>query len=157
MKLILTERQYKTLLESQVEVNDKPSVTFDRLYGTNLSQEYDFGDGLTSDDVWAFWVDCRDNNKCENVYSLIKKLPIIFPYYDVKKLTDRQKLEILIGMASEFNPSDIVNFAVHEIYGYNNQEHQELVKQLPADVAYNVQWVLSPDSIQQVKNKFGII
>ena len=31
------------------------------------------------------------------------------------------------------------------------------VKKLPPEVAYNIQWVLSPGSIEQIKNKFSII
>lgn len=156
MKIIITESQYKTLIESHTEKNSKPAAHFDALYGTELSWTYDFGDGLTSDDVWHMWVKCRDHGKCDSIDKLVERLPIIFPYYNVNKLDERQKFEIILGMASEFNPADIVNFAVHKVYADRNIEQHRLVKQLPPEVAYNLQWVLSSHSMDIIRNKFGI-
>lgn len=62
MNIVITEQQYRLLLENDQEVNTKPSRDFDEIYGTNLSQTYDFGNNLSSDDVWNLWVDCRDND-----------------------------------------------------------------------------------------------
>ena len=137
-------------------MNDKPSRRFDRIYGTNLSQKYDFGKDVSSDDIWDIWVKCRDNNECDAIAKLTRELPKLFPYYDTKKLSPRQKVEVILGMASEFNPSDIVYFAVHKVYFENNVEQQRLEKQLPPEVAANINWVLSPDTMEQIRNKFGI-
>lgn len=156
MIILVTESQYQKFIKKHREVNVKPSVNFDNLYGTELSQQYDFGDNLTSDDVWDMWVECRDDEDCTKILDLSQKLDVIFPYIDTKKLKPRQKIEILMGMASEFNAFDIVSFAVHKIYGDKNIEQTRLEKQLPPEVAYNLQWVLSQHSMDIVRAKFGI-
>jgi hypothetical protein len=156
MNILITENQYNRLVKEHTEFNSKPAVTFDMLYGTNLSKQYDFGDGLSSDDVWGMWVKCRDNNDCDDIIELSNRLQVIFPYINASKLTDRQKVEVIMGMASEFNPFDIVSFAVHKIYGDNNLEQKRLTTQLPPEVAYNVQWVLSQHSMDIIRTKFGI-
>ena len=156
MNILITENQYNRLVKEQREINSKPAVTFDLLYGTNLSQQYDFGDGLSSDDVWNMWVKCRDSDDCEDLIEVVNRLETIFPYIDASKLTDRQKVEIIMGMASEFNPFDIVSFAVHKIYGDNNLEQKRLIKQLPPDVVHNIQWVLSQHSMDIIRSKFDI-
>lgn len=156
MNILITESQYNKLIKKHREINEKPSVKFDSLYGTELSQQYDFGDNLTSDDVWDMWVKCRDDEECTDILNLSERLGVIFPYIDTNKLTTRQKIEILMGMASEFNPFDIVSFAVHKIYGDKNIEQKRLLKQLPPEVAYNLQWVLSQHSLDIVRTKFGI-
>lgn len=156
MVIQITETQYKRLIENHIESNDKPAVTFDNLYGTELSQQYSFGDGLTSDDVWGMWVKCRDFDNCDEILELTKRLPVIFPYIDSSKLTTRQKVEMLMGMSSEFNAFDIVSFVVHKIYGDKNIEQKRLEKQLPPEVAHNIQWVLSQHSMNIIRTKFGI-
>jgi hypothetical protein len=156
MNILITESQYNKLIKKHREINEKPSVNFDNLYGTELSQQYDFGDNLTSDDVWDMWVKCREDEDCTDILNLSERLTTIFPYIDTNNLTTRQKIEILMGMASEYNPFDIVSFAVHKIYGDNNVEQKRLVKQLPPEVAYNLQWVLSQHSLDIVRTKFGI-
>lgn len=156
MNIQITEAQYKKLIENNIESNEKPAVIFDDLYGTELSQQYEFGDGLTSDDVWDIWVKCREFDDCNQILELTKKLPVIFPYIDLTKLDNRQKVEILMGMASEFNAFDIVSFVVHKIYGDNNLEQKRLIKQLPPEVAYNIQWVLSQHSMGIIRAKFDI-
>ena len=150
MNIVITEQQYKLLLEYDQEVNNKPSRDFDEIYSTNLSQTYDFGGDLTSDDVWKIWSDCRDNDvNCDKLAKLVLDLPNSFPYYDAKKLSDRQKIEMIMGMASEYNPSDIVYFVAHKVYYENNIEQKKLEAQLPQEVRDNIRWVLSPDTILQ--------
>lgn len=156
MKIILTENQFKLILESEKDKNSKPATLFDNLYGTELSQRYYFGKNLSSDDVWNMWLECRRYNDCENIRNLIKELQTLFPYYDIKKLSDKQKLDVLLGMASEFNPIDIVYFVVNKIPYVQNTEQLKLEKKLPDGVAKKIQWVLSPESIQIIKNKFGV-
>jgi hypothetical protein len=71
-------------------------------------------------------------------------------------LSNEEKVEVLMGMASEYNPFDIVSFVVYKIYGENNLEQKRLVKQLPREVARNIQWVLSQHSMDIIRAKFGI-
>lgn len=153
---MITESQYNKLIKEHIEINSKPARVFDEFYGTELAQQYDFGGDLTSDDVWDMWVTCRENEDCNNILELTKRLPVIFPYINTSKLTTRQKVEILMGMASEFNAFDIVSFAVHKVYGDQNIEQKRLEKQLPREVARNIQWVLSQHSMSIIRAKFGI-
>jgi hypothetical protein len=156
MNILITESQYNKLIKKHIEINSKPAVVFDSLYGTELSQQYDFGGDLTSDDVWNMWARCRENEDCNDILELSERLETIFPYINTKKLTTRQKIEILMGMSSEYNAFDIVSFVVHKIYGDNNVEQKRLEKQLPPEVAYNIQWVLSQHSMNIIRAKFGI-
>ena len=156
MNIILTESQYKRIIESTKEENFKSALYFDVLYGTNLSHRYDFGNGLDSDKIWDIWVECRDGGDCDDMKKLMVNLPKLFPYYDVTKLDLDKRVEIIMGMASEYNPSDIVAFSVHGLTYANNIEQKRLEKQLPHKVADNIRWVLSPETIQQIRNKFDI-
>ena len=156
MNILITESQYKKLVKKQIETNSKPSVVFDSLYGTELSQQYDFGNNLTSDDVWNMWVRCREDEGCDDILGLTNDLQKIFPYIDISKLNNQEKVEVLMGMASEYNAFDIVSFVVHKIYGRNNLEQKRLEKQLPPEVARNIQWVLSQHSMNIIRAKFGI-
>lgn len=156
MNILITEDQYKKLIENHVETNSKPAVLFDSLYGTELSQQYDFGDNITSDDVWNMWARCRENEDCNDILELSERLQDIFPYIDTTKLNTREKIEVLMGMSSEYNAFDIVSFVVHKIYGSNNIEQKRLEKQLPPEVARNIQWVLSQHSMNIIRAKFGI-
>jgi hypothetical protein len=81
---------------------------------------------------------------------------VIFPYVDANKLKTKQKVEVLMGMASEYNPFDIVSFAVHKIYADKNVEQKRLEKQLPREITRNIQWVLSQHSMDIIRAKFGI-
>lgn len=156
MNILITENQYKMVLEAHREENFKSAVRFDTLYGTNLSHQYNFGSKLSSDDIWDIWVDCRELGKCEKMKTLMLRLQDFFPYYNLNKIPFEKRAEIIMGMASEYSPSDIVSFSVHGITYENNVEQKRLEKQLPPEVAKNINWVLSSDSIQQIRNKFGI-
>ncbi len=156
MNILITENQYKQLIKEYKEENFKSAVYFDSLYGTSLSHQYDFGPNLNSDDVWDIWVNCRDFGRCDGIKVLIARLHEFFPYYDLNKIPYEKRFEIIMGMASEYSPSDIIAFSVYGITYENNIEQKRLEKQLPPEVAGNINWVLSPDSIQQVRDKFGV-
>lgn len=156
MNIIITESQYNRLLKEDKEVNFKSAAFFDLLYGTELSHKYNFPANLSSDDVWDIWVECRNGGDCGKMEALIIALPKFFPHYDISELNARKRAEIIMGMASEYNPSDIIAFTIHGINYENNIEQKRLEKQLPPEVVKNIRWVLSPDSIQQIRNKFGI-
>jgi hypothetical protein len=64
---------------------------------------------------------------------------------------------ILQGMIARFNPFDIVYFAKHGvIYGSNVEQHK-LMKDLPLGVGKHLKWVVSPETMQEIKNKFDIV
>jgi len=156
MNILITENQYKVLIERHEEFNNKPAKDFDQMYGTALSHTYDFGDGLTSDDVWKLWTNCRDNDECDGLKPILNNLQNSFPYYDMGKLDIPQKVWVIQGMASEFSPSDIVYFSIHGATYKDNADQKRLESHLPDEVKRNIRWVLSPDSIEVIKNRFGI-
>lgn len=158
MKILITESQYKKL--AKTIPNNKPAKNFDELYGTNLSQEYDLSP-YTEDEIWGRWMEYSNmgefNGDPKPFLETLKILPRAFPYVDVTKYDENVQTNIMLGMVSGFNPEDIYYFSILKVYAYKNVEQHELVKKLPPEVAYNIQWVLSPGSIEQIKNKFSII
>lgn len=157
MKIVITESQFDDLMNPP---NDKPSKRFDELYGTNLSKKYDLSP-YTEDEIWRRWTDYSNLGKFDGdikpFIETLKILPKAFPYVDVTKYDIDTQKDIMLGMVSNYNPDDIIHFAINKIYAYKNIEQKILQQQLPSGVAHNIQWVLSPSSIQQIKNKFGII
>jgi len=140
--------------------NDKPALNFDRLYGTNLSQEYDFTP-YTEDEIWDRWTSHSNYGRFDGdpkpFYETLKILPKAFPYIDVKKYDKEVQRNIMLGMVSGFNPEDIYYFSVLKVMAYKNIEQKLLEEKLPSEVAHNIQWVLSPGSIQIIKDKFSIV
>jgi hypothetical protein len=158
MKIIITEEQFHYLKNDQHkprEVNHKPAEMFDRLYGTSLSKSYDFSP-YTEDDVWNFWLDCRNDGKCENFMKVMGMLKKLFPYIDVSNLTNEVKKNIVLGMVSGLNPEDIYYFSILGIFYENNIEQKNMKKEIPHEIAKNILWVLSPNSINIIREKFAI-
>lgn len=159
MKIIVTESQYKNVIKKRIP-NDKPSKKFDELYGTNLSQEYDFSP-YTEDEIWDRWNDYANFGEFDGdpkpFIETLKILPKAFPYVNVNKYDLDTQKDIMLGMVSGYNPEDIYHFAIQKVYAYKNIEQKKLEEKLPPEVSRNLQWVLSPGSLQQVKNKFSIL
>lgn len=158
MKMIINEEQHHDLMKNIP--NDKPAKRFDELYGTNLSHKYDLSP-YTEDEIWDRWLLFVEygsfNGDPKPFYETLKILPKAFPYVDVSKLDIDTKKDIMLGMVSGYNPEDIYFFAIQKVYFYMNKEQKELMDKLPPEVAHNLQWVLSPGSIEQIKNKFSIV
>ena len=154
MKIIITEDQFRAVFKRSPIPNHKPAVEFDKKYGTELAGHYDFSP-YTEDDIWNFWLDCRDNDDCDNFKKTFEILPKAFPYINMYKLTGGDKRDLILGMVSGFNPADIVWFTVKGVKAYMNIEQKELEGKLPNGVRFG--WVLSPESLQQVREKFEII
>lgn len=154
MRIIISEEQVNKLK------NFKPSKFFDNLYKTNLSYEYDLRP-YNEDEIWDKWMKYSNNGNfdgdIEPFLEVLKILPKSFPYIDVSKLNLDQKKDILLGMVSGFNPEDIYYFTVLKIKYHNNIEQHNLEQQLPKEVVKNINWVLSPSSIEIIKNKFNLI
>jgi hypothetical protein len=158
MKILLTESQHKSLIKKIP--NDKPSKNFDDLYGTKLSHKYDLSP-YTEDEIWGRWMEHSNmgnfDGNLKPFLETLKILPKAFPYIDLTKYDENIKTDVMLGMVSGFNPEDIYYFSILGVKGYMNKEQKELEKKLPPEVAYNIQWVLSPGSIEQIKNKFSIM
>lgn len=151
MRYILTELQYQKLLESEY-YNFKPSREFDKIYGTNLSQTWDFGNDLTSDDVWDIIQICIEEDECDEFNNLIDRLDeSMFPYPGVENLSLKTKYGILQGMASEFNYDDIVHFVIDDKTGITDKDFDEFYKKLSKKEKNHVQWISSPKTTKIMK------
>lgn len=150
MKFIITESQFKKLFESSP--NFKPAREFDKVFGTELGQSYNFGKGKTSDDVWEIIDNCYENRDCDEFKDLIHNLDEnMFPYPNVDKFDIPTKIEIIQGMASEFNFEDIVDFAIRKITGLNNKPFNKFWNSLSSKEADLVQWVPSKETLKIIK------
>lgn len=157
MRIIITEDQLKNVVDSQKpSLSSHPAEDFDRLYGTKLSMRYDFTP-YTEKELqhrWDMAVHHDKRKEFEECYPVIKTG---FPYVEYKKLNDGNKYDILCGMLSRYNPDDIIHFSIHGVKGYMNVEQHRLKKILPPEVAYKMQWVMSPHTLNLIKTKFSIM
>ena len=152
MNILITENQFNLILEAQEEENFKPARYFDKIHRTNLSQTYDFGNGLSSNEVWKIVKECIDNQNCEELETLAKNLTFKqFPLKGVEKLPIDQKIDIILGMASELNVDDIIHFTVRGIKHFNNVEVNRFLDTLPQDIYDGINWVMSPETLKRVK------
>ena len=151
---------FENLNKKERRPNDKPALNFDKLYGTNLSHEYDFSP-YTEDEIWDMWTSFNNlglfNGDPKPFYKTLRILPKAFPYIDVSKYDEKIQKDIMLGMVSGFNPEDIYYFSVLKVPSSKNIEQKMLEEKLPREVSRNIQWVLSPSSIEHIKNKFSIV
>lgn len=151
MNILLTESQYQILLENVANENFKPARHFDEKYGTNLSRTYNFGNGMSSDDVWVIAKKCFMDNQCSEIGELAKNLDdTIFPYKGVQNLDIETKIDVIMGMASELNYDDIVYFAIREIKHFNNIDVNRTLEKLPEEINADINWVISPPTLKKM-------
>lgn len=156
MKVIFTENQLKNIIleEYNPNFNHKPAKEFDKLYGTNVSLKYDFSP-YTEDEVWEKWLLFRDEGIKKPFIETLKILRGAFPFVDITKLDLETRINIMLGMVSGFNPEDIIFFSIHKVSYYRNFEQKDLESKLPPEVVQNLQWVLSPNTIELIRNRFN--
>jgi len=63
------------------------------------------------------------------------------------------KLDILCGMASEFNYDDIMWFSVNKIWHMHNTEVNAELKKLPDKIQRNISWVMCPKTLNKMKTQ----
>jgi hypothetical protein len=154
--------QKKQLLQEKKKnkmVNKKLSRNFDKKYGTKTFQKYKFPENKTADQVW--------NSEKLEMRELAKKLTAEhFPPMDGMKLGIFDKREILKGMASGFNHSDIFFFSFLCIYASHPDSlilrklfYAELKKSQGKKNADNItrdiHWVISPSTAVCILSKFN--
>jgi hypothetical protein len=151
MNILLTESQYQILLENTANENFKPARFFDEKYGTNLARTYDFGSGMSSDDIWIVARKCFMEDQCHEIIELAKGLDdSIFPYKGVQNLDDDTKVDIIMGMASELNFDDIVYFAIKGVKHFMNTDVNRVLDKLPDEVNADINWVVSPLTLKKM-------
>ena len=171
--LIISESQKEILL-----TNDKPSLRFDKKYGTTLSQRYEFPFKLSEDKIWTIYLKCRNHqwikmgddftgvnrfrHTPEEYCDIWKKIvnglnSNHFPYFGVEELPFNVKTDILGGMASNFNVDDIVHFSIDGIYGYNNNKVKNEIKStFPGYISNDIDWVVSPRTLEKMKEQISV-
>lgn len=155
MILEITKNQLRRLLEHKYS-NYKPSLEFDKIHGTSLSQKWDFGKGISTDDVWDIIQDCFLNRKCRKLSYLVEDLDeTIFPYPNVSSLSIEDKISIIQGMASELSYDDIVHFVIENKTGLTDKEFNRFYKKLTDNQKTEVQWIASPKTLKIIKNIYG--
>lgn len=137
-------------------INHMASYIFDKLYGTNLSKQYDFGQ-YTEEEIWKYWLKCRDEKDCKQFIKSFEILPTSFPYVDFSKVDNDFKSKVLQGMVSRYNPFDIIYFINGGVTHEDNIEQKKLIDMLPLGNMKRFGWLLSPHSIEIIKNKFDIL
>ena len=137
-------------------INDMPAYNFDKLYGTNISKKYDFGK-YTEEEIWSYWLKCRSGKGCNEFIKVFEILPKIFPFISFVDKSNDMKSMVLQGMIARFNPFDIVYFAKHGVIYDSNTEQHQLKKDLPLGVGKQIKWVVSPETMEQIKIKFDLI
>ena len=156
MKVKITEEQFKQIILEgyNPKFNHKPSEEFDKIYGTKLSLKYDFSP-YTEEEVWERWLLFRDEGIKEPFIETLKILRGAFPFVDINKLDLNTRKDIMLGMVSGFNQEDIIFFSIYKVPYVRNFEQKDLESKLPPEVVDNIQWVLSPNTIEIIKNKFN--
>jgi hypothetical protein len=156
MKIVITETQLEELSKTKPETfNKKPAELFDKKYGTKLSKRYSFVP-YTEMELQKKWDKCILTENCDELGKCFEVIEKNFPYVKYGILGDETKYNILCGMLSRFNPQDILFFSISKVPYFLNKPQKELEEKLPDDVRNDIQWVLSPSSIDIIKNKFSI-
>lgn len=149
----MTEDQLKTI-KTLINENFKPAEVFDKIYGTDLSHKYDLSP-YGENEIWDRWLKYMDGDK-EPFNETLWILEKSFPWVNIKKYDNKIKNDIMLGMVSGFNPEDIYFFSIQKVPYYKNIEQKKLEKELPVEVVNNINWVLSPGSIQKIRNRFNL-
>ena len=137
--------------------NAKPSLSFDREFGTEISQKYNYPFGLSENKIWRVIDNCNDGSEknCILVKKIVDKLGDYFPYPDYNNLPFEKKVDILQGMVSNFNYDDIVSFSIEGKTGENNELEDEVDK-LQNKLNYIFGWVPSKQTIDKIKKSMNL-
>jgi hypothetical protein len=137
--------------------NSKPSLSFDKEFGTQISQKYNYPFGLSENKIWRILDSCNGGSEknCIIVKKIIDNLEGYFPYPDYNNLPFEKKVNILQGMVSNFNYDDIISFSVKEKTGENNELEGE-VNELQNKLNHTIQWVPSKQTIDKIKKHMNL-
>lgn len=134
--------------------NEMLAKEFDSKYGTNISKEYDFPFRYTANQVWKMFADNYNHKENEEEWvRLVNNIDKHFPYADLTDMPFDIKEKIALGMASTFNPDDIIWFAVKGIKGFMNPIKDE-VSAFEKKHDIIIPWVLSPKTFEKIKKHF---
>lgn len=134
--------------------NHKPSREFDKKFDAMVSFKYEFPMNLTEDEVWKISCNCiEQRGNCDKLKELAENLTYShFPYNEVEKLDLETKVDILRGMASDFNYDDIVWWAIEKKDDeYYEKIKNEIYQTLPKEVSEMITWHMSPQTYKKIK------
>ena len=148
--------------------HDRPSLNFDKKFGTKLSQKYKFPFDLDGDVVEGIIKKCfrlrggREISKepkipaCGTMNEILDRLDE--KYIDIPglgKMQREDKVNVLFGMSSQFNMHDIIWYSINHHYAYNNPIRNEF-ESLPTNIYNSIFWVISPYTLGLIKSHFNI-
>lgn len=137
-------------------INVKPARVFDAIFDTHMAQDYIFPFRLSADEVWKIYIDTDYGREKLNI--IIDN--INFPYIDLKTLTSRQRLDVLMGMASCINSDDILwyiagNYACSPDSMVIDMEMRQV---LGNHVVQNyIGWVISRTTCDRLKEQLSVL
>lgn len=138
-------------------LNEKPSVEFDKKYGTNVSYEYDFH---PYDDqyLWNVFINCLDEDDedaCEEMDELLPFILSKFPDEGFESIFGSEPMTVVFGMLSGYHPKDIIQYVSGITYKNNidAKEFEENMREhVDPDFNFNG-WVPSYYTLKKL-NKF---
>jgi hypothetical protein len=137
--------------------NIKPSRLFDELFGTHISQEYEFPFRLTADEVWDI-INENDDNPSEKFNIILENID--FPYLNMKSLPYMKKRDVIMGMVSCINSDDIVWY-VQGNYGCSPESRrveQQMSRILGEEIVQkHMGWVVSQNTFEKLINQLSVL
>jgi len=139
--------------------NHKPSLDFDRKYGTNISYKYDFSP-YDDDYLWDVFMNCLDLNDeqaCEDMNEFIPMILSKLPDQYFSSLYEQDIMTVIFGILSGYHPKDIIQFVSGITYS-NNFEAKEFEDKMKETLDPNFSfdgWVPSYFTLNKLKKHFG--
>jgi hypothetical protein len=135
--------------------NDKPALIFDKKYHTDAGEVYIFPFGYTMDEVSKLLHNQATSKKDSlKLKELMDNLDDSwFPYKGIEKLGFDKKWDILFGMASGFNPDDIIWYSIEDKKA-NHRLSEKLrneIEDFSPQVENSMNWVISPKTWKRIK------
>jgi hypothetical protein len=135
--------------------NDKPALIFDKKYHTDAGEVYIFPFGYTMDEVSELL-----HNQATSKKSRLKLKDLMdnlddswFPYKGIEKLDFNKKWDVLFGMASGFNPDDIIWYSIEDKKASHrlSEKLRNEIEDFSPQVESSMNWVISPKTWKRIK------
>jgi hypothetical protein len=163
-KIIITEHQLNNIIleqKNRERENFKPSEEFDKKYGTNLSQTYEFPLNLTEEEVWKDYINCKNNKKCNSFERIVMNLESFhFPYPNVDRLDYKIKRDIVLGMVSRLNYDDIVWYSIENNTGMSKKSRDifgKIYETFGKEMDRNIEWIVSEKTFEKMKEQLSVL
>ena len=160
------EDDWKTYIQKGKggRINFKPSLEFDKIYGTNISKtDWKFPENYDADYVYEKIIApmFRDNvstKKVEVFRNYLRKFQA-GNYFPLRDIRASYAYEILIGMASGFNYDDIIYFI--QDWDWQSKKSQLKRQKIEKELiglgvdSNDIQWIISPKTFEKIKKQLN--